>query len=128
MKQKIQKKVNKMKLIFLTFGLANLAHSAKLLGPDLVVPVSKHDTPYGILDCEMLYGSEGQKVECKPGWFAAGACSSGKRADCKDAVLGKKYFTNLKCCPHKFNSDPEHDCIAKHKKYGINVECPFRHS
>lgn len=73
----------------------------------------------------MLYGGEGETVKCKAGWSAAGACASGRRADCKDAVLGNKYYTNLRCCPHKFNTNPEHDCVAEHAGYGQDAYCPL---
>ena len=75
-------------------------------------------------DCEWFEAKEGQTVTCLPGWVATGACGSGRRPDCSNGRLSTKHHTMIKCCPHKYQNDPEHDCSTTGYKYGIDAECP----
>lgn len=78
--------------------------------------------PFGD-NCEWLHGVVGQEINCLPGWIATGACSSGSREACHEHSIGQNFSTLLKCCPHKYTNDIEHDCSQYSAKKGEQVYC-----
>ena len=75
-------------------------------------------------ECEWLTARAGNLVSCQTGYVITAICASGRRSQCKDQRLSTNHHTMIKCCKHKYNEDPEHDCQISYHNYGINGNCP----
>lgn len=74
--------------------------------------------------CDWFGANEGITVQCMPGWYAKGACSSGRRHQCKDGLLSTSYYSMIKCCQRSKYNDLEHDCDKVYGNAGQSVSCP----
>ena len=81
---------------------------------------------FAFQSCEWLGASNGQDINCLPGWVATGTCGSAANKDCVDPAPGSrnKYVTMLQCCETKYtNSGGQNSCTQTGSKKGTLLPC-----
>merc|ERR1711981_170997 len=93
---------------------------------------SKYDNDATPHDCDVDHAGSNEKTVCGrlddggKQKFMNSLCTSGRQADCKDPVDGKKYYETLNCCLSE-DIQVETDttkCSWLYAEYGEKQECP----
>lgn len=74
--------------------------------------------------CEYKTGDNGNFKTCSEGYYAKGACSSGRTAACSDPNNPSRLkYTTLKCCQQTYNTNDRYGCVTHAGEYGDNRYC-----